>query len=79
MVLSFGLAVGGLDDSIGSNSGMCSNESSDVGSSFIIPSSAVCKADVTLIEMSWIMTLRNFESDDVRLLTVDLVGAVGCE
>ena len=40
---------------------------------------AVRKTDVTLVKISWIISRRNFESDDVRRLTVDTVFAVGCE
>ena len=79
MVLFFGWITGESGESMGSKSGMCSNESSDVGSSFNRSSSAVCKADVTLVEISWIIFRRIFESDDVRLLTVDSVCTRGCE
>lgn len=48
---------------------MRSNESSDVGSSFKL-SSAVCKADVILTDISWIMFRRISDSDNARLRTV---------
>ena len=56
---------------------MCSNESSDVGSSFIMLSSAVRNADVTLSEMSWIISRRIFEPDDALCRGGDLEFTVG--
>ena len=45
-----------------------SNESSDVGSSNKL-SSAVCKADVILTEISWTILRRISDSDGARSLT----------